>query len=167
MKRTSVVGIVSNQASAEAIMTLLQREGVGPGNVSALMPDHGFEILGANDATSDDGSVGAWSPEDVRDAFEWLIDAQWTLRAVGRCVGAGPLFETVPKREESPGINSVGATLVAVGMPELEAEKYAGRVANGNILFFVFVANSAEEWTARSLLRAGGAVDVNTWPSHD
>jgi hypothetical protein len=51
---------------------------------------------------------------------------------------------------------------VGFGIPEIEAKKYEGKIAGGNILLAVHVDDRAEQSRVRDILKRGGAEDIST-----
>jgi uncharacterized membrane protein len=59
-------------------------------------------------------------------------------------------------------VGGIGGALIGLGIPELEAKRYAGKVQNGNVLISVHTDNSEEVGRAKKVLEAAGAQDVST-----
>ena len=49
-----------------------------------------------------------------------------------------------------------------MGVPEIEAKKYQGKVKNGNILLAVHVDDGDEQKRAKDILEKGAATDIAT-----
>jgi hypothetical protein len=52
--------------------------------------------------------------------------------------------------------------LIGLGIPELEAKRYEGKIHQGNILISVHAENSEEITTAKEIFTRAGALDICT-----
>ena len=57
---------------------------------------------------------------------------------------------------------SIAGALVGLGIPEIEAKVYEGKIRGGNLLIAVHSANGAMRRRAAEILKANGAEDVST-----
>jgi hypothetical protein len=49
-----------------------------------------------------------------------------------------------------------------MGIPELEAKRYEGKVVGGNILISVHAEDSEDKTRAKDIFQKAGAVDIST-----
>jgi uncharacterized membrane protein len=59
-------------------------------------------------------------------------------------------------------VGGVAGALIGLGIPELEAKRYEGKLRGGNILLAVHVESSEMQKRAEELLKRGGAQDVTS-----
>jgi len=59
-------------------------------------------------------------------------------------------------------IGGIGGALIGLGIPEIEAKRYEGKIRGGNILIAVHVEDSAQQKIAEEVLKAEGAHDIST-----
>jgi uncharacterized protein YcfJ len=59
-------------------------------------------------------------------------------------------------------VGGVAGALIGLGIPEIEAKKYEGKLRGGNILMAAHVDNSDEEKRAKEIFRREGAHDIST-----
>ena len=82
--------------------------------------------------------------------------------------GAGPFIAAGPIMGALSGAAVGGATggligaLVGLGIPELEAKQYEGKVRAGNILIAVHAESGDERSRAKEVLKEAGATDVSS-----
>ena len=58
-------------------------------------------------------------------------------------------------------VGGLAGALIGMGIPELEAKRYEGKVKGGNILLAVRASTSDESDRAKEILRNAGADDVS------
>ena len=56
----------------------------------------------------------------------------------------------------------IAGGLIGLGIPELEAKRYEGKVKAGNILISVHTENSEEIARAKDIFKQAGAQDIGT-----
>jgi hypothetical protein len=57
-------------------------------------------------------------------------------------------------------VGGVGGALVGMGIPELEAKRYEGKLAAGNILLSVHTEDGDERSRAKDIFKRAGAEDI-------
>jgi len=55
----------------------------------------------------------------------------------------------------------LAGALIGMGIPELEAKQYEGKIKNGNILLSVHAEDGKEVTRAKEILKNGGAEDIS------
>jgi hypothetical protein len=58
-------------------------------------------------------------------------------------------------------VGGITGALVGLGIPELEAKRYEGRLSGGNILVAVHTENGDQQKAAEQALKQAGAEDVS------
>jgi hypothetical protein len=59
-------------------------------------------------------------------------------------------------------VGGIAGGLIGLGIPEIEAKRYEGKIEAGNILISVHTENSAEITRAKEIFGQGGAQDICT-----
>jgi uncharacterized membrane protein len=59
-------------------------------------------------------------------------------------------------------LGGIAGALVGLGIPEIEAKKYEGKVRGGNILLAIHADDSERQKRAEEVLQLGGAHDVSS-----
>ena len=59
-------------------------------------------------------------------------------------------------------VGGIAGALVGMGIPELEAKRYEGKIKDGNILLAVHVDDGDQQKAAKDILEDGGAEDIKT-----
>jgi hypothetical protein len=86
------------------------------------------------------------------------------LPGVGSLIAAGPLLAALSGAAAGATVGGLAGALVGLGIPELEARLYDGKVRGGNILLAVHVADGEARHNAELILQRYGARDVGTSP---
>lgn len=64
-------------------------------------------------------------------------------------------------------VGGIAGALIGLGIPELEAKRYAGKIKDGGVLISVHVENTEEARRAKSVLEQAGATDIATGGESD
>lgn len=168
----AVVGTTSNQQQAEQIVGDLKAAGFPAGEISVLFPrpddSAGFAAEMAT-KVPEGAAIGAAS---VGSAGMWLGGGIGLLAGLGAIAipGLGVFLAVGPLLSLLSGAAvgaSVGATvgtltgvLITLGIPELEAKHYEGRLSSGRILISVHSEERQRQLVAAAVLRARGAEDI-------
>jgi len=59
-------------------------------------------------------------------------------------------------------VGGITGALIGMGIPEIEAKQYEGKIKGGNILLSIHVEDGNEQARAKKILERHGAVDVMT-----
>jgi outer membrane lipoprotein SlyB len=59
-------------------------------------------------------------------------------------------------------VGGVAGALIGMGIPEIEAKKYEGKLRGGNILIAAHVDDADEEKRAKEIFRREGAHDISS-----
>ena len=82
------------------------------------------------------------------------------IPGVGPLIAAGPLMAALSGAAAGATVGGVAGALVGLGIPEIEAKTYEGKIRGGNILIAVHTEDSAHEKTAKLVLENHKAHDV-------
>ncbi|HYQ14134.1 MAG TPA: hypothetical protein VEQ58_00190 [Polyangiaceae bacterium] len=84
------------------------------------------------------------------------------IPGLGPFIAAGPLMAALSGAAAGAAIGGVAGALIGLGIPELEAKAYEGKLRGGNILVAAHVSTDEQEKAAREIFRREGAHDIST-----
>jgi len=164
-KNKSVVGIVDDEARADGIVTALQEAGFSSNDISALLPDkRGTKDFAHEHSTkAPEGAVVGVAGGGVLGGTLGLLAGIGALAipGLGPFIAAGPLMAALSGAAAGAAVGGVAGALVGMGIPELEAKKYEGKLRGGNILLAVHVEERDRQKRAEQVLKTGGAHDIS------
>jgi hypothetical protein len=137
-KNEAVVGLVPSRTSAEHVVMELQRAGFSGNDISVLFPDN----TGTRDFAHEQHTK---APEGA------------AIPGVGPLIAAGPIMAALSGAAAGALVGGLGGALIGLGIPEIEAKQYEGKIKDGNILLSVHVESSEERDRAKEALK----VNVN------
>jgi len=84
------------------------------------------------------------------------------IPGVGPLIAAGPIMAALAGVGVGGTVGGFTGALIGMGIPEYEAKRYEGRIANGGILLSVHCDTSDEIKRAKDILRGMGAEDISS-----
>jgi hypothetical protein len=163
--KQAVFGIAKTEPQAIKIANDLKVAGFMPDDISALFPDKsGTRDFAHEQHTKapEGAAVGAGSGVVVGGAVGWLVGiGALAIPGLGPFIAAGPIMAALAGAGVGAAAGSLTGALIGLGMPELEAKQYEGKIRDGNILLSVHTENSSERKRAKELLEHDGAVDIS------
>jgi hypothetical protein len=164
--KKAVIGIVQTQYQAEKIVEQLQANGFLPSDISVLFPDRAgtsdFAIEHATKAP-EGAAAGAGTGGVLGGALGLLVGiGALAIPGLGPFIAAGPLMATLGGAAVGAGVGGVTGALIGMGIPEIEAKLYEGKVKSGNILVAVHTDDSRQQKRARAIFDLADAEDVST-----
>jgi hypothetical protein len=81
---------------------------------------------------------------------------------VGPFIAAGPIMAALGGAAIGAAAGGLTGGLIGMGIPELEAKQYEGKIKEGNLLISVHTDNSDEISRAKDIFKAAGAQDICT-----
>lgn len=164
--KKSVIGIVDDQAQAERIVDDVQQAGVPSGEISALLPDKRGtrDFAHEHNTKAPEGAVAGAGAGGVIGGTIGLLAGVGALAipGVGPLIAAGPLLATLSGAAAGATVGGVAGALIGLGIPELEAKTYEGKLTSGNILLAVHVENDDTAKRVKQIFEQHGAHDVST-----
>jgi hypothetical protein len=162
--KTTVMGIVETREQAEIILGTLQQAGIAPSDVSILFPDKGGtrDFAHEHNTKAPEGAVAGTATGGVLGGTLGLLTGIGALAipGLGPFIAAGPLMAALSGAAAGAAMGGVVGALVGMGIPEIEAKRYEGKVKGGNILIAVHVETSEARDRVRQVLKDRGAHDV-------
>jgi uncharacterized membrane protein len=164
--KKSVLGILDSQLQTENAVNALQKRGVLPSSISVLLPDTDGtrDFAHEHNTKAPEGAVAGASTGGVIGGTLGVLAGIGALAipGAGPFIAAGPLMAALSGAAAGAAIGGIGGALIGLGIPEIEAKRYEGKIRGGNILVAVHVEDSAQQKAAEEVLKAEGAHDIST-----
>lgn len=162
----AVIGLVSDQMMAEAVVAKLQQAGFSTNDISALFPDKRGtrDFAHEQNTKAPEGAVAGAGAGGLLGGTLGLLAGIGALAipGVGPLIAAGPIMATLSGAAAGAAVGGIAGALVGMGIPELEAKQYEGKIKDGNILLSVHVKDKDQQSRAKQILDANGATDIVT-----
>ena len=163
---TSVLCIAPNIAMANNIVSGLKTAGFSDNDISVLFPDKGSTRDFAHEKNTkapEGASIGAGTGGVVGGTLGLLAGiGLLAIPGVGPFIAAGPIMAALSGIAVGAAVGGIAGGLIGMGIPEIEAKRYEGKVKDGNILISVHAESSAEVTRAKDLFTAAGATDITS-----
>jgi len=166
MSQKSVFCIATTRDQADRIVGQLQAANFSNNDISVLFPDKGTtrDFAHEKNTKAPEGAVtGAGTGGVVGGALGWIAGiGALAIPGVGPFIAAGPILAALSGAAIGAAVGGIAGGLIGLGIPELEAKRYEGKVKAGNILISVHTENSEEIKRAKDIFTNCGAEDICT-----
>lgn len=163
--KKSVVGILQTETQAHELVDDLQLDGAASSDISVLFPDtRGTkDFAHEHNTKAPEGTVAGVGAGGVIGGTIGLLAGIGALAipGVGPLIAAGPLMAALSGAAAGATVGGIAGALVGLGIPELEAKTYEGKIDGGNILIAVHVDDAEAEKRAKALFERHHAHDVS------
>ncbi len=165
MANKAVIGLVSTESQAQVIVGELKAAGFDHGDISALLPDtrgtrdfaHQQNTKAPEGAVAGVGAGGA-----LGGTLGLLVGiGALAIPGLGPFIAAGPLMAALSGAAVGAAVGGVTGALIGMGIPEIEAKKYEGKIKGGNILLAVHTRDGKEIDRAKEIFKRNGADEVS------
>ena len=162
----AVFCIAESETMASSIVTRLKSKGFSDNDISVLFPDksstHNFAH--EKNTKAPEGTVAGASAGGVVGGTLGLLAGIGLLAipGVGPFIAAGPIMAALSGIAVGATVGGITGALIGMGIPELEAKRYEGRVKDGNILISVHADDSKEVTDAKEIFESERATDIST-----
>jgi len=164
MSKKSVFCIASTREQADRIVDQLKAASFSNNDISVLFPDKGTsrDFAHEKNTKAPEGAVaGASTGGVVGGALGWIVGiGALAIPGVGPFIAAGPILAALSGAAIGAAAGGIAGGLIGLGIPELEAKRYEGKVKEGNILLSVHTENSDEIDRAKDIFTKFEARDV-------
>jgi hypothetical protein len=164
--KKAVMCIVQRQDQAEAIVSQLQTVGFTPNDISVLFPDKKGSKYFAHEhnTKAPEGAVAGAGTGGVLGGTVGLLAGIGALAipGLGPFIAAGPLMAALSGAALGAGVGGLTGALVGMGIPEIEARKYEGKVKGGNLLVSVHTESPEQRKRAEEVFKTARAEDICT-----
>ena len=166
MSKKSVFCITTSRQQAERIIDHLKVADFSNNDISVLFPDKDttHDFAHEKHTKAPEGAVtGAGTGGIIGGALGWVAGiGALAIPGVGPFIAAGPIIAALSGAAVGATAGGIAGGLIGLGIPELEAKRYEGKIHQGNILISVHTENSAEITTAKDIFAKAGALDICT-----
>ena len=166
MSKKSVICIATSRNQADQIVNQLKNANFSNNDISALFADKNTnrDFAHEKNTKAPEGAVtGAGTGGVVGGALGWIAGiGALAIPGVGPFIAAGPIIAALSGVAIGAAIGGIAGGLIGLGIPELEAKRYEGKIKAGNILISVHTDNSEEITRAKEIFTQAGAQDICT-----
>ncbi len=162
--KKSVMCIVETKAKAEALVADVEHAGFPRSDISVLLPSTSGtkDFAHAHNTKAPEGAVAGVSAGGVVGGTLGLLAGIGALAipGVGPLIAAGPVLAALSGAAAGATVGGITGALVGMGIPEMEAKRYEGKVKGGNILISVHTDSSEEQSRVEKIFKAANAQDI-------
>jgi hypothetical protein len=162
--KKAVMCIVQRYDQAEAIVAQLQGSGFLPNDISVLFPDKQGtrDFAHEHNTKAPEGAVAGAGTGGVLGGTIGLLAGIGALAipGLGPFIAAGPLMGALSGAAVGAGVGGLTGALIGMGIPEIEARKYEGKVRGGNLLVAVHVETAEQRKRAEDVFKLARAEDI-------
>lgn len=162
--KKAVMCIVPNQVQAETIVGQLQGAGFSNNDISVLFPNKQGtkDFAHEHNTKAPEGAVAGVGAGGMVGGTIGLLAGIGALAipGLGPFIAAGPLMAALSGAAAGAAVGGITGALIGMGIPEIEAKRYEGKIKGGNLLISVHVENSEEVKRAAEIFKAAKAEDI-------
>ena len=166
MSKKSVFCISTSRPQADRIVDQLKAANFSNNDISVLFPDKGTsrDFAHEKNTKAPEGAVtGASTGGVIGGALGWFAGiGALAIPGVGPFIAAGPIIAALSGAAVGAAVGGIAGGLIGLGIPEIEAKRYEGKIKEGNLLISVHTENSEEITRAKDLFTKAGAQDICT-----
>ncbi|MDP9036895.1 MAG: hypothetical protein M3O50_19020 [Myxococcota bacterium] len=162
--KKAVMCIVADRTQAESIVTQLKTAGFSNDDISVLFPNQRGtkDFAHEHNTKAPEGAIAGVGTGGVLGGTLGLLAGIGAIAipGVGPLIAAGPLLAALSGAAAGAALGGITGALVGMGIPEIEAKRYEGKVRGGNILLSVHTENSDERKRAENIFNEARAQDI-------
>jgi hypothetical protein len=166
MSKKSVFCIATSRGQADQIVNQLKTANFSNNDISVLFPDKGTtrDFAHEKNTNAPVGAVaGAGRGGVIGGALGWVAGiGALAIPGVGPFIAAGPIIAALSGAAVGATVGGIAGGLIGLGIPEIEAKRYEGKIKAGNLLISVHTENSEEISRAKDIFTKSGAQDICT-----
>lgn len=166
MSKKSVFCIATSRPQANQIVDQLKDAHFSNSAISALFSDQNsaHDFAHEKHTKAPEGTVtGVGTGAAIGGALGWIAGiGALAIPGVGPFIAAGPIIAAISGAAIGATVGGITGGLIGMGIPELEAKRYEGKLQQGNILISVHTESSEEIARAKEIFNKAGAEDVCT-----
>jgi hypothetical protein len=164
MSKKSVFCIATSRAKADQIVEQLKAGDFSNNDISVLFADKNTsrDFAHEKNTKAPEGAVaGAGTGGVIGGTLGWIAGiGALAIPGVGPFIAAGPIIAALSGVAIGAAIGGIAGGLIGLGIPEIEAKRYEGKIKKGNILISVHTENSEEISRAKDIFTKAGAQDI-------
>jgi hypothetical protein len=166
MSKKSVFCIATSRNQADQIVDQLKTAHFSNNDISVLFPDKDTtrDFAHEKNTKAPEGAVaGASTGGVIGGALGWIAGiGALAIPGVGPFIAAGPIMAALSGIAVGAAVGGIAGGLIGLGIPEIEAKRYEGKVKAGNLLISVHTEDSQEISRAKDIFAKAGAQDICT-----
>ena len=165
MANKAVFGIVRTQTEAETLIVELHNAGFLHKDISVLFPDKGQtrDFAHKQGTKAPEGALIGSGVGGVAGGVIGLLAGigMIALPGLGALIAAGPVMALLGGAAVGAAAGTATGALVGLGIPEIQAKIYEGKIKSGNVLVAVHTEDSSQVDTVKKLFATHRAEDVS------
>lgn len=165
MSTKSVYAIATSESQANQIVDNLTNAGFSTNAISVLFPDKGttHEFSHEKNTKAPEAAItGAATGGLLGGTLGLLVGiGALAIPGVGPLIAAGPLLAALSGAAAGAAVGGIAGGLIGLGIPEIEAKRYANRIEEGNILISILTESSESVTLAKDILKISNAEDIS------
>jgi hypothetical protein len=165
MAQKSVFGIVRTQTEAEALVADLWTHGFRHSDVSVVYPDKGAvrDVVHERGTKAPEGAVIGGATGGVALGALGVLAGIGAIAipGLGALIAAGPVMAALGGAAVGAAAGSAIGALVGLGLPEIQAKIYEGKLRAGNVLVAVHTDDASWADRAKKIFETHNAQDVS------
>jgi len=164
--KKSIFCLAPSATAADRILRHLKEAGFTADDISILFPDTSTSrdfALDAGTKAPEGASMGAGAGALLGGVLGWVAGiGALAIPGVGPLIAAGPIMAALSGAAVGGALGGITGVLVGLGIPEIEARRYEGKIREGdNVLVAVHVESGAEVERARAVFTEAHATDIH------
>jgi len=164
--KKAVMCIVQRHDQAEGIVAQLQGVGFTPNDISVLFPDKQGtkDFAHEHNTKAPEGAVAGAGTGGILGGTIGLLAGIGALAipGLGPFIAAGPLMAALSGAALGASVGGLTGALIGMGIPEIEARKYEGKIKGGNLLIAVHTESAEQRKRAEDVFKTAQAEDICT-----
>ena len=164
--KKSVVCIASDRTQAEVIVNQLKAAGFADNDLSVLFPDQQGtrDFAHEHNTKAPEGAVAGVGAGGALGGTLGLLAGIGALAipGLGPFIAAGPLVAALSGAAVGAAAGGLTGALVGMGIPEIEAKAYEGKLRGGNLLIAVHTEDAEQRKIAEGVFKTHNAADIST-----
>ena len=164
MSKKSVFCIATSRVQADQIVDQLKTANFSNNDISVLFPDKGTtrDFAHEKHTKAPEGAVaGAGTGGVIGGALGWIAGiGALAIPGVGPFIAAGPIIAALSGAAVGATVGGIAGGLIGLGIPEIEAKRYEGKVKQGNLLMSVHTDDAGDIARAKDIFNQAGAQDI-------
>jgi hypothetical protein len=161
----AVFGLVPNRFVAELVISDLHRAGFLTSDISVLLPDNGAtrDLALEQGTKAPEGAVsGGAAGGTIGGALGILAGiGAFAIPGIGPLIAAGPIMAALSGIAVGATAGAIAGALIGLGIPEIQAKAYEGKVKSGAALVSVHAEDQKQLEIAQNIFKLHGADDVS------
>lgn len=166
MSKQSVFCIATSRPQAEQIVDRLKQADFSNADISALFSDQesAHDFAHEQHTKAPEGAVaGVGTGGVIGGTLGWIAGiGALAIPGMGPFIAAGPIIAALSGAAIGATVGGLTGGLIGLGIPEIVAKRYEGKLKEGNILISVHTESSEEIARAKAIFDQAGAEDINT-----